>query len=167
MSLKLIILRGLPSSGKSTRAKELAGSDGQIFSTDEFFYVVEESFAPNKYSFNSSRLGEAHRWNKERAMKAMDEGVEVVIIDNTNVKKSEPQPYIDYGLSKGYEVSIEEPNSPHWVEMRETLRSKDASGIKKWSMFLAKLSKETHNVPQEAIERMMNKWQEFSINDFV
>jgi adenylate kinase family enzyme len=32
-------MRGLPGSGKSTKAKVLAGEQGVIFSTDDFFIV--------------------------------------------------------------------------------------------------------------------------------
>jgi NEDD4-binding protein 2 len=34
---KLILMRGLPGSGKSTLAKKLAGENGVIYSTDDFF----------------------------------------------------------------------------------------------------------------------------------
>lgn len=163
---KLIVMRGLPSSGKSTRAKILAGENGLVFSTDDFFYQVEESFAPNKYSFNPNRLGEAHRWNQRRAFEAMESGVEVVVIDNTNTTKKEPKPYIEKAQELGISFFIEEPDSPHWVEMRPVFEHKKAEDVKKWSAFLANLSKKTHNVPQQAIERMFNRWQEFSVEDF-
>lgn len=36
---KLILMRGLPGSGKSTLAKKLAGANGVVYSTDDFFMV--------------------------------------------------------------------------------------------------------------------------------
>lgn len=35
-------MRGVPGSGKSTKAKKLAGNAGYIFSTDDFFIVKGE-----------------------------------------------------------------------------------------------------------------------------
>ena len=36
---RIVIMRGLPGSGKSTRAKKIADNYGIIFSTDDFFMV--------------------------------------------------------------------------------------------------------------------------------
>jgi len=36
---KLFIMRGLPGSGKSTLAKNLAVTNGVVYSTDDFFMV--------------------------------------------------------------------------------------------------------------------------------
>ena len=166
---RLIILRGLPWSGKSYRAKELAGKDGLIFSTDEYWYKIEDGKNPNIYSFNPNKLKQAHEWNQHRAKEAIQRGKPLIIIDNTNVRKSEPKPYIEMGLVCDYEIMIEEPTSAHWLELRPLLsdKNKNSANLKKWAAFLAKGSKETHNVPQEAIERMMFRWEYFSINDFV
>lgn len=42
-------MRGVPGSGKSTKAKKLAGSNGVIYSTDDFFmkngeYIYDVKF---------------------------------------------------------------------------------------------------------------------------
>jgi adenylate kinase family enzyme len=44
-------MRGLPGSGKSTKAKELAGEQGLVFSTDDFFMVN------GKYIFDPKMIG--------------------------------------------------------------------------------------------------------------
>lgn len=33
----IILMRGVPGSGKSTKAKKLAGTSGIVYSTDDFF----------------------------------------------------------------------------------------------------------------------------------
>lgn len=43
-------MRGLPGSGKSTTAKKLAGSEGVVYSTDDFFMVK------GKYQYDSSKI---------------------------------------------------------------------------------------------------------------
>jgi adenylate kinase family enzyme len=47
-------MRGLPGSGKSTKAKKIAGNFGVIFSTDDFFMVN------GKYTYNPQMIGEYH-----------------------------------------------------------------------------------------------------------
>jgi len=74
----LILLRGVSGSGKSTLANQIVG-DGQIFSTDDYWIQDGE------YKFNSEQLGAAHKWNQNRAIIAMEQGVSPIIIDNTIV----------------------------------------------------------------------------------
>ncbi|KAJ3190470.1 hypothetical protein HDU85_000768 [Gaertneriomyces sp. JEL0708] len=72
----LYILRGVPGSGKSTLAKSIAAREGgQIYSTDDFF--IDDD---GVYCFDASRIGDAHRWNQERAIVAMGRSVNPVII---------------------------------------------------------------------------------------
>jgi NEDD4-binding protein 2 len=50
-------MRGLPGSGKSTKAKALAGEEGLIFSTDDFFMVN------GKYEYDAKMIGDYHTKN--------------------------------------------------------------------------------------------------------
>ncbi|KFM79782.1 NEDD4-binding protein 2-like 2, partial [Stegodyphus mimosarum] len=68
----LIILRGLPGSGKSSLARKMKFS-GAVFSTDDFFYKK------GKYVFDPNQLTEAHAWNKIRTRNALEKGVTPVI----------------------------------------------------------------------------------------
>jgi adenylate kinase family enzyme len=63
----LILMRGLPGSGKSTKAKILAGEKGLVFSTDDFFMVGD------KYVFDPQMIGEYHERNYERTVVAIKE----------------------------------------------------------------------------------------------
>lgn len=58
-------MRGVPGSGKSTKAKKLAGSSGLVFSTDDFFMVKGE------YVYNQKMIGEYHDRNFQRTFQAM------------------------------------------------------------------------------------------------
>jgi len=51
-------MRGLPGSGKSTLAKKLAGENGLVYSTDDFFYVN------GQYIFDGKMIPEYHRKNQ-------------------------------------------------------------------------------------------------------
>jgi len=100
----LIIMRGIPGAGKSTKAKALKGS-GEIFSTDdriksqgdyrEFFsnMIANKDFAP---------LSKMHTLNFDMAKQAMSNGVSPVIVDNTNIKANEPKNYVEAALNMGY-----------------------------------------------------------------
>jgi len=118
-SLNLYIMRGAAGSGKSTLAKQLVGSSGIIFSTDEFF-INKETKA---YEFDHTKLTEAHTWNQERAFDAMCNRLTPIIIDNTNLCGWEARPYTEFGINCGYNVEIREPDTP-WKKNAEELVKK-------------------------------------------
>lgn len=157
---RLVIMRGLPWAGKSYRAKEIAGNLGVIFSTDEYWYKIVHPERPDEYSFNIRFLSDAHKWNLRRAQKAIEEAHPLIVIDNTNTTPGEPRPYVAYAVPQGYEVSVEEPTSERWQEIRQLLRDKrgNKAALKAWARELEDGSKETHSVPAWAIERMMWRW---------
>lgn len=156
----LIVMRGLPWTGKSYRAKELAGDTGLIFSTDDYWYQVNFPDKPEEYSFNQRFLGEAHKWNQLRSQKAVEEGKPLIIIDNTNTTASEPKVYVEYALAQGYDIKIEEPTSDRWKEISKLLANKKSNKVelKKWAFVLSEGSKGKHDVPQWVIEKMMWRW---------
>lgn len=156
----LIVMRGLPWTGKSYRAKELQGG-GVIFSTDEYFYKILKPDKPDEYSFNPRFLFDAHRWNRVRAQKAIEEGISPIIIDNTNTTLEEFLVYAEYAYYQDYQIRIEEPTTQRWMDIRELLEDKrrNKSALKDWAKKLEEGSKETHCVPFFAIERMMWRWQ--------
>ena len=99
----LYILRGLPGSGKSTLAKELVGSSSKIFEADKFFIT------PIGYKFVSSKLGEAHKWCREKLESAMkesenDDMFNQLVVSNTLVREDDLTPYFD--LAKKYDYTV-------------------------------------------------------------
>ncbi len=63
------ILRGVPGSGKSTRAALFAGTSGIIHSTDSYFYKNGE------YLYDPSKLGEYHDKNYEAFCISLSKGI--------------------------------------------------------------------------------------------
>lgn len=157
----LVIMRGLPWTGKSYTAKALAGDTGVIYSTDEYWYKIRKPDQPDHYSFNPRYLGDAHHWNQLRAQKSIELGHPLIIIDNTNTTASEPRHYVEYATCQDYAVRIEEPTSDRWLEIVALLRDKRANKekLKDWAKKLAEGSKETHGVPAWSIEKMMWRWE--------
>jgi len=138
--MKLILMRGVPGSGKSTLAKQLLaehmktpGSTGVILSTDMQFMV------DGKYQFDITKLGWAHNRNRLLCETKMEEKVQLIIIDNTNLSKDEREPYIRMANHNGYEVEIVDSKAP-WAKDAEQCAAKN-----------------THGVPLLTIKRMLQK----------
>jgi predicted kinase len=146
---RLILMRGLPGSGKSTKAKELAGEDGQIFSTDDFFCMNTD----NEYRFDGSKLGQAHSWNQRRSLEAMRAGIPIVVIDNTNTTIREMRSYTEHislAAQLGYTVSIAEPETSWKFDIEQLV------------------AKNSHGVPEAAIQRMLNRYvKDVKVEDIV
>ena len=90
-------------------------------------------------------------------------GQSPIIIDNTNTTKSECAPYFIAGKKFGYEVRFVEPSdvqSP-WIRLGipEILKTKDPNRLLWAASKLAYKSRETHNVPQDAILRMLTRFE--------
>lgn len=164
---QLIIMRGLPSCGKSYRAKELAGKDGMILSTDEYWYKVNQPELPETYSYDPKLASVAHAWNQERAAKAMADGHPLIIIDNTNVNLRQfCCGYLIAANNSGYSFSIEEPTSQWWVNNRDLFRDKWKN---RWEIFklvknLYLINEDTHKVPFQAFMYMVENWEEIPKN---
>ncbi len=159
---RLIMLRGLPATGKSFRAKQLSEEfNAPILSTDEFWYKIRKPDLPDEYSFNPLFLESAHHWNQQRAFRNFELGTPCIIIDNTNTTFKEISTYTEYAIPQDYEVQIEEPTSDWWKEISPLFKDKQGNRekLKEWAIELERRSVGIHNVPAFAIERMIWRWE--------
>lgn len=139
---KLIIMRGIPGSGKSTRANDLVG-EGIIHSTDAIIEATGDYsgyFQRMVESKDWSEHGRTHNKNFKNARQSMIEGVSPVIVDNTNIKAYEPKKYVEAALRMGLDE-----NNISIVDVGN-------GGVS--ATVLAE--RNTHNVPLETIRRMMS-----------
>jgi len=93
----LILIRGLPGSGKSTIASKMIGYKH----VEADMYFVKNGV----YTFEPNRLQQAHDWCYAQVAKALKAGCKVVIA-NTFVRRSEVEPYVGLAnsLGVGYQV---------------------------------------------------------------
>lgn len=154
------LMRGLPSCGKSRRARELAGAMGVVCETDEFFYTQVGTSAA-KYDYQSDRQQEARDWNFQRFTSAVDANASPIVVDRGNGLNLETKRYATYADDRGYNVVLAEPDSPWWQEIRVLLKYKDHTMpvLQEWAEQLAARNRETHRTPARTILRWMKNWR--------
>lgn len=154
------LMRGLPSCGKSTKSKQLAGANGVICETDEYFYT-EVGDDRKSYDYDASLIDVARNWNYDRFSRAVQDGVGFIVVDRGNGLNVESQRYALFAVEHGYRVELTEPDSEWWQEIKVLLRYKEetATILDRWAERLAKMNRQTHRTPAKTIRRWMSKWR--------
>lgn len=130
----LILMRGLPGSGKSTTAKTFGLP---VYSTDDYFLV------DGKYVFDGRKLIEYHDRNFKRTKEALAKGLSVVV-DNCNVELWEMKRYVEAALENGYRVQFQVPNTSWRFNCEECAE------------------RCTKSISLEVLKRIKAKWQPFA-----
>ena len=132
-----VIMRAIPGSGKSTFAKKIKSSAEvseltcSIHSSDEKFMIDGE------YKFDPSLLGAHHLANHREFCKSMSDGINVVIGDNTNIKRKDYMTYVNSAKAAGYRV-VSVSFVPGDVQMH--------------------FERNVHSVPMDVIQRMKDSF---------
>lgn len=129
------ILRGVPGSGKTTLAQRLAGCNGIIHSTDDYF-VGDDRI----YRLDPTLYPRYHDRNFNGFCGSLDVEVPVVICDNTNMKIWHFARYIEAAEEAGYRVAV--ITLPHPDPAIAALRN-------------------VHNVSERTIRRMIRDWEPY------
>jgi predicted kinase len=123
---KLIIIRGLPGSGKSSFAALFHGA--VRYEADDYF--TQDGI----YTFDRSKLKEAHQHCQNRVREAMQWNVPIIAVSNTAVRRWEMEIYKGLAVAFGYqtfEITMSGPLYPN-----------------------------LHGVPEEVITRMKLTWEQ-------
>ena len=92
LSKDLILCRGLPGSGKTTIASVFTMIGYRHFEADMYFEV------DGIYTYDSTRIRDAHDWCKRMTHDALQRG-ESVVVSNTFTRLAEMAPYHEMGAS--------------------------------------------------------------------
>ena len=135
MSQTVIIHVGLSGSGKSTMINNsinihnTKNQSATVCSADIFF---ERN---GSYSFDYRLLGEAHKWCQKKFQQALDDKVEWIYVDNTNLTKKERAFYLGAATKAKASIIV----CAHEVNVDLSER------------------RNIHGVPRETLERMASK----------
>lgn len=156
MSKQIVIVRGLPGSGKSSVVRQAYGNAAEacyakmdvsdvknhnsvVVSADHFFMRY------GTYVYDVREIGVAHMMCRKYAIAAMMAGVETIVVDNTSVQNHEWAEYSDLAnMIGGYETLL--------IDLFDS------------GMSDAELAKRcVHGVPVDKIGRMRDRYER-SIN---
>ncbi|EQC33207.1 hypothetical protein SDRG_09191 [Saprolegnia diclina VS20] len=138
---QVIILRGLPGSGKSTLSRRVlsmataATASSVLCSADLCFE------SPGGYYYEKSKLGEAHDACKAAFMAALADKVAVIVVDNTHSQLWEYEAYVTGALEAAYAVTVLEVQC-------------DDMAMAQRMMY-----RNSHGVSFDVIARMHQRWE--------
>lgn len=98
--MELVLIRGLPGTGKSTLAKSMSATHIHM-ETDMFFYDE----ATDSYIYDFSKLKEAHVWCENQTEEHLKAGKSVVV-SNTFIKLKEMYNYVKLADKYGAELKV-------------------------------------------------------------
>jgi len=135
---QVVIMRGLPGSGKSHRAKSIAATsrNGVVCSADDYFV----DSATGVYTFNFRKLSDAHNQCMHKFLDALLGQKSPVVVDNTNTRLWEYSQYVKIAKLSGYELKVVEIACPNGEV----------------AAFCAR--RNSHGVP---VEKVINMWKRF------
>lgn len=143
MNKKLLILRGVSGSGKSTYAKQSlknAYKDGYLavdtWSADNYFVRPD-----GIYDFNGKMLKNAHKCCRVGVEVSMDDEIDLIILDNTNTRHWEYKDYLDLAEKYDYEVEI------------KVIGEFDKKSVQKYA------ERNSHGVPIEKVHEMAGRFE--------
>ena len=124
-SLTMLVMRGLPGSGKSTVVSSITRLyPGAVVCSADQYFMTEDG----KYEFDASLLKFAHQQSQNKARDACEAGERLVVVDNTGVKRWELVNYFRMAQSFDYTVILLEPRTP-WKFNVNQLAIKNTHGV--------------------------------------
>ena len=147
MRTKVIILRGLPGSGKThfrkrmVAAYEEQGCETVVCSADDYFTEQDSDTGEESYHFDPAGLPDAHRAYKEQFFFGSRRAKDIpalVVVDNTNTQAWEMAFYVELALLDGFDTQIIHRDTPLSVC----------------------LARQTHNVPESVVTAMVRRWED-------
>lgn len=137
---KLILMRGVPGSGKSYKARQILDAHPSplkaICSTDDF-----RCHTDGIYKYDGKQNGYMHGKNHALVAHLISLDYDLIIVDNTNTTWREMRKYAMMGIMADYQIELVEPNT-HWAYEADECAVRNR-----------------HGVPIDAIRIMLNRYQ--------
>jgi len=137
---ELLIVRGLPGSGKSTIAKQIQDTFGGVI-------VCADDFWGPAYAFDKSRIQEAHDWAYRQCEAHMQWNEERIILDGTYAQLKWMARYVEMATHFGYRAICREPDTEWAWNPRQCAE------------------KNVHGVSEDVINTMLSKWENPALNE--
>lgn len=129
----LILLRGLPGSGKTTLAHVIlqhpAGLEQEVLSADDFFENEN-----GDYNFDSTKIKEAHNYCQFRCSERMRQEKSRIVVANTFTQEWEMEDYLKMAERYNYRV--------------HTIIVENRHG-----------NQNVHGVPEDKLQQMKNRFE--------
>lgn len=144
MKKTLIILRGIPGSGKSTWACKrldevsLYSPDRRVIASADDYFLRPDGL----YDWTPRLLGRAHKWCKQVVKENMMNSASLIIVDNTNTRKKEYKAYLELAEEYGYEVE------------EKTIGKFDDESIALYG------ERNSHGVPPQKVKEMAERFEQ-------
>lgn len=133
MEKVLYLVRGLPGSGKSTIARQLAPAF--YLEADMYFNQPDGS-----YKYDPSKIRDAHKWCRDQCEEHMKMGLSPIPISNTFTQQWEMTPYVEMAKQYGYVVTI--------LTVTTLLSLEELA------------ARNIHGISAEIVEKMKKRWEE-------
>lgn len=95
--MNLVLIRGLPGSGKSTIAKHMSG---HIHLEADMYHMKD-----GEYCFDPAKVKDAHTWCQQQTKNLIAAG-DSVVVSNTFTRLWEMQPYFEMAKEFGIEPNV-------------------------------------------------------------
>lgn len=100
MKNNLILLRGLPGSGKSSLAKYLESEMEHCCHNENDEFWIRDGV----YTYDESKRDECEQWCAHQVEEDMKDGLHTIIVSNTFINNSKLKPY--YELASKYDYNV-------------------------------------------------------------